>query len=336
MAPPKRSRPKAPWKSHKRGRPKERMDIIIEILENSPGTFEELRAKTSWAGSTLTEKLAELEKQDRITRTVEPPKERGRGKKSYRLIYELSETELDPVVRTIRHLKNITAIPMIDDSGKTLLTNEVVDAILEISTLSFRKVGTPKTSECHHPPGYECFMERERMVKDIDTHLGVPFKKLEIDENHLLRGLSRFYVELCLLNAFKRNEFEGLMSLLTIDFPPPDKLTIKDVEPYNQKKQIIQLLKRRKDSEVLPSHEIARLTGTINRFEDLLKWIWPLIRFEDPNVNELKNLVWMKDFNIGLQSWNLAGEVFRLEASTYFETTLIPSYEEKSKEVRKS
>jgi DNA-binding transcriptional ArsR family regulator len=304
-----------------KGNPAERK-IIME-LEKGSSTFTGLKKQTGIAYSTLSEHLKELEKNGMIER------EYKKGKILIRLPY----AALTPIERTLRHLESTVPSPQKLDIelGRKLLTDEVVNAILEISTLSSRKFGlTPQTPECHHPTIVQCYKEREGIIKGVFAHLGAPFKKLEIDEYHLLRALARFYVELCLVNAFKRVEFDRLSYLLTIDFPPPEKLTVKDLEAYNQKEQIIQLLKRRKDSEVLPALEIARLTGTIKQFERLLAWIRPLTEFPDPSLHELINFVWMNDIQIGFPSWNLAGEVFRLEISNYFENTLVPSWHEKS------
>ncbi len=252
------------WKQ-KPGRPKERLGKIIETLEEAPGTFEEICKRVKLARTTLSEGLTELENQARIERTVEPPKERGRGKK-HRAVISLSGKEMDPVIRALRHLEKVTTVPLIDiERGKELLTDDVVNAILVISTLYPEKGETPNTPECPHPASWKCHKDEEVGLKEV----GIVFK-LELDEYHLLKALARY----------DRERFRAGCVEHTGD--ASDLLKIGLQEWLEREAEVV--MKKVSNPETFPMLSVVRKRGVVEKFDALLEWISPLVDLHSEEV----------------------------------------------------
>lgn len=116
-------------------KPKGSERMILKALEQSPGTFTDLRERTKLADSTLSHYLKKLENQNLVEREYKRPN----------LLIKLSAKALDPVRRTIRHLEELVPPPSTLDVelGQKLLTKEVVDAMIEIYHTKFRHVFSP-------------------------------------------------------------------------------------------------------------------------------------------------------------------------------------------------
>ncbi len=256
------------WRK-KRGHPKKRLRFIIEALEDAPGTFEELCRRVPLARTTISDGLNELESQGRIERKVEPPKERGRGKR-HRAIISLSGKELDPVMRALRHLEKVTAAPLIDiERGKEILPDEVIDAIFVVPTLYPKTTEAPNTPKCPHPASWGCHWESEvvemKLAKYCDESIKVEFEL----ECYLLKALARYDYERYRAGCV---EYVGNASdLLKIGFQEWLKRGAKIV------------MKEISNPEAFPVLGVVRKYGVTEKFDALLKWISPLVnlRSED-------------------------------------------------------
>lgn len=253
-------------------------DKIIETIEEVPGTFEELASRVGVARSTFSICASELDREGRIERRIEPPKERGRGKR-HRVIIQLSEKELGSVARTLKHLEKITATPRIDvEKGKEILTDDVIDAILVCSSLSARKPSkTPRLPGCPHPPMFECYRERvedrKKRFPDIEERMrkaGFNPSKFELNEHKLLTALARFNTELGYIESLNYGLDISPFGFGLARFP--------QLWHLQKNKRLNNLLKRRVENpEMFPIHGVERKTNTIKQFEALLDWIRPLI-----------------------------------------------------------
>jgi hypothetical protein len=353
MAAPNKKRPRAPWKRHKPGRPKESLEIIIGVLEESPGTFEELCERTTLARTTLSDGLTELENRGRVARTIEPLKteERGRGKR-HRVIIQLSKHEQAPVPTTLRHLEHLTPIPKIDiKEGNALLVPDVVDAVLIISTLSFRSTKTPSTPSCPRPPTFECYKERteeekkqfDRMYSGREYYEKLKSKrsgyKFELDECLLIRALARFSAELYVIELLAKNQ--------NIDYPlflsrlrnPSGWEFYRELD--HRKAELTEFLRRGVDDpELFPAMGITKQTGTLERFMQLLEWIRPLI--ETPYMVDARRTYpdWKAEFGekfgdiLGFEikhispftRRNLIAAVFTRDERDYLDDFLFPQW----------
>jgi DNA-binding MarR family transcriptional regulator len=271
------------------GRPRKRREIILATLErDGPGTFEELCKRNFLARSTLSDGLAELEKQGSIVRKVEPPKERGRGQR-HRVIIYLNDT---PVKKVSRHLANITEIAKLDvGDGEKLLTKDILNAGFTIGTLTMNS--EPKS---HYQRGKETMSW--------------------LDEYFLLRFLARFNSDLYFIVGLKMGE--DLLDLTPEPYPP---------EFLPRKKELTELLKRAAkvvDPKVFPAFAEAKRTGTLDGFYKFLDWIRPLLE-EESLVKEMKEQEGSPERRyIFATSWNLAAVVFLNEERSYHEDILFP------------
>ncbi len=271
MATPRTKRPSAPWKRRGPGRPKERLKTIIERLEKEgSGTFEELCGRIPLARTTLSDGLNELESQGCIERGVEPPREKGKGKR-HRVIIKLSEKGLVSVLaRTLRHLENVTPVPLIDfNRGKELLTDDAINAIMVISTLYLKKTKTQNTPKCPHPVRWGCFLETERKAKRLNF---TPSRlEFELDECYLLKALARYDVERCRAKIIKYMGTENIL----VNLSP---WGLPDYGSPEFPKGGIEVLEKEIDNpESFPVLGVARKCGVLKKFDALLEWIGPLV-----------------------------------------------------------
>jgi DNA-binding transcriptional ArsR family regulator len=110
--------------------------MILKALEQSSGTFTDLRKRTKLADSTLSYYLKELEDHALIEREYKRPN----------LLIKLSAKALDPVQKTLRHLEELVPPPSKLDIelGQKLLTKQVVDTMEEIYRTRFRPIFAPE------------------------------------------------------------------------------------------------------------------------------------------------------------------------------------------------
>jgi DNA-binding MarR family transcriptional regulator len=275
------------------GRPKNRLKNIIATLEKGPGTFEELRERVPLARSTLSKGLAELEEQGSIGRRIEPPKERGRGKR-HRIIIYLNDT---PVKKMLRHLENITEIARLDvGEGEKLLTEDILNAGFTMGTLT-----TDSKPKSHY--------QRRKETMPL------------LDEYFLLRFLARFNSDLYFIEGLKTGA--DLLDLTPEPYPP---------EFLSHKKELTELLKHAAtvvDPKVFPAFAEAKRTGTLEGFYKFLDWIIPLLE-EEFLLKEMKALKGSsKPKSVFAAPWNLAAVVFLNEERNYRESVLFPLWTKK-------
>jgi DNA-binding HxlR family transcriptional regulator len=201
---------KAYWnKERKKGRPKNSINKILESLENEPATFEELRDRTGLAGTTISDGLVELEKLEKIERTVEPPRERGRGKKN-RIVIRLCEKELSPIAKTIRHLDKIASTEKQFDSsqGFALLIGSVISTVKEIDIEKHR----------------ELLFKNLQSKKGAEEYLKkLKSEQLEFNEVMLLRALACLAAEREFLN--QPSKIRPITNLIVLSIIKKNKLT---------------------------------------------------------------------------------------------------------------
>ncbi|MQY67762.1 MAG: ArsR family transcriptional regulator [Hadesarchaea archaeon] len=128
--------------------------LIIHALGQTPMTFTGIQERTKLSSSTLAEHLKKLEKKNYIDRSGDPR------------VIKLSFMALKPTHNVVRNLATVSPLARLDiEKGATILTEEVVDPCIEISTFSINTTKKPKTPECSHSTSVECYKEHAEIIK---------------------------------------------------------------------------------------------------------------------------------------------------------------------------
>lgn len=299
--------------------------LIIAVLRKAPRTFTKLQETTRLSTSTLSDRLKKLEDLDYVERSPNDKR-----------IIQLTPKASSPQWKTLQNLAAVCPTIHLDiDAGVKLLTDNVVNALLVISTLGQNFEKLPLVFDCPHPSTLICYKDRiEHDKKAFPQHQHL-IPKIELNEYHFLKGLSRFNHELKLTEDLDR-EIDPLR-----------------LEPalfrsglYSYEREFVELLKRgTEDPEIFPALGVARQTGTVEQFESILDWIRPLIEglefaegrkiYQEDRVKffggrdfgkipgfEMKSITW---FSLS----NLAAIVFSQEKSNYLENVLFPLWSKK-------
>jgi len=257
--------------------------LIIRALEQTPMTFTGLKEKTKLSPSTLAEHLKKMEKKGYVDRLGDPR------------VIKLSSKALSPVHRALRNLATISPIVHLDiGKGAEFLTEDVVDAVLVISTLSSKiTTKTQKTPRCPHPPSLECYREYEEELKKLGYP---PPPEFEFDEYHLLKALARYNLERSIVNFIQgkggRAFFIGFLSWFLL-----------------HDEEVIEFLRKEIDNpEVFPALGIARKCGVEEKINALLDWTRPLV---GPIEREKRGVTYITCPK------NLAGAIILNEMASY-------------------
>ncbi len=324
----------------KRGRPKISERKIEEALEKGPKTFEDLVIETGLARTSLSECLSKMEEEGKIIRKVAPPLERGPGKR-YRILIELVDNT--PVGRTLRHLSNISSLIQLDvEKGKEILTNDVIDTILVISSLEIRRSKKGKLLDCPHSQSFACYREwmeeTKEMRETLEGGLKTQYQLFEysLNEAELIRGLARFNWELL------RTELETLFTYLVSEIPLHPGTREAWTYALKKPEELEEFFKdKRDDPEIFPALNVARNYNTTRQLEELLEWIRPVV--EGPEISRVRE-VYQKDRKkfyeiygmpyskissfeikaIACCGTNLVATLFKQEERSYEEHVLIP------------
>jgi len=281
---------KAFWNQNRKpGPPKQSETNIVQALEKFPMTFEELVKETGRARITVAEGLAELEKQGRIERKVEPPLS---GKRRHRIVIHLTEKELTPLERALRHLEGITAAQKIDiESGRKLLTDDVVQAILEITSLEWN-------------PAEEEFEP-------------TPSLSLGFDEAVLVVALARYHFEARVVLRID-NPHDSLQRLFIERSKEPEKLLGQFYKAH------------RRDPRVFPALEVARKRRVDKELDALLDWIEPHVflryRREEEPIDTFETIPDISDAMRFVAAPNFIASAFRLAQKEYISSHVIPAW----------
>jgi predicted transcriptional regulator len=166
MAAPK-TRKKAYWKLEQ-GRPKKSTEIILNVLQKGPGTFEELLTRTGLSRMIFNAELKELEDEGLIERELQTQKEMGRGR-HHRVLIKLSAKADSPTERILRNMKSLIPPPQsltMEEESKLreLLTDEVIEAMKEIY-INYR--APPKWLEQRNPSLFKRIQQQMLIFRAI-------------------------------------------------------------------------------------------------------------------------------------------------------------------------
>lgn len=229
------------------------MKKIISELEKSSGTFSEILERTKLSRSTLSTALRELDAGGYIERKVELTEKEGR-KKSFRVVIQLKEKKCTPVESTLRHLENLTTHELDLEKTRELLTDDVIETVLVISSLNIKFIDTPKTPSCFHSSALTCYKDLTEESKKFLLKHHPWALKFELDEWLLLKALARFYTE---LGCIKYPEQFGskTTTLLKCEKNNPSVFPAiaeaKRFKTVNQMKKLLELIRPNWEAEVV-------------------------------------------------------------------------------------
>lgn len=275
---------------HNGRRPSEKK--IIETLENGDFRFTEIKERTGLSKPALSQALQDLEEDGAIRRYY------GENK----VLIRLSDKESSPIETTLRHLDRITERKLLDlTEGRELLNEDVKDWTLRVGTLEW----SPEKNE---------LVPSEGLFDEFNEHI-------------LLRALTRFLWERSILsyayskmareNAEKESKrlkegYEKLKSFFS------EKQITTTWGPDMMEDMVNWL-----DFEDLRALHITREEGLIERIDEILLWIRPLLESREVKSIEEKPEEWKQAFDLPpvdfyFSASNLAASVCELEITHWY------------------
>lgn len=209
--------------------------VVLEVLEYGDFRFTDIKKMSGISKPALSRALKSLEEKGSIERYYEEGK----------ILIRLSGVEATPVGKTLRHLKRMSNLDLLDlRSGRELFTKDIVEGLKELAQ-------------------YELTTEHGAEIR-------------ELDETVLLKALSRYYTERYLIpqlfrdpDLFIERHPDLARHLDDLIFIEGGKIDLEDLKDFYEK--------NKETREILPALSIARKKHIGHGLEKIVNWIHPLL-----------------------------------------------------------